>query len=266
MSEVKVFDNPEFGKVRALDIGGETWFVGKDIAEILGYANPRKALADHVEDEDKTYGVTICDAMGREQKPVCINESGLYGLVLGSKMAGAKKFKRWVTAEVLPSIRRHGMYAIDDLIDNPELGIRALTALKEERARRKALEIEADVLHRRVEIMEPKVSYYDLVLQCKDLLSTTEIAKDYGMSAKAMNQTLKEIGVQYCQAGVWFLYAKYQANGYTQTRTQSYEHADGSRGARLHTYWTQKGRRFIYELLKQKGVLPVIERQVPEKS
>ena len=111
-SELKVFENSTFGQVRTVEIDGEPWFVGKDVAEALGYSNTRKALADHVDGEDKTDGVTIRDSIGREQKPVIINESGLYCLILSSKLPGAKEFKRWVTSEVIPSIRKTGGYTL----------------------------------------------------------------------------------------------------------------------------------------------------------
>lgn len=112
MNEIKIFENTEFGAVRTIAIDGEPYFVGKDVAEILAYANPRKAIIDHVDEEDKTDGVTIRDSIGREQNPVCINESGLYSLILSSKMPNAKKFKHWVTSEVLPSIRKTGSYQV----------------------------------------------------------------------------------------------------------------------------------------------------------
>ena len=110
MNEMKIFENAEFGKVRTMIIEGEPWFVGKDVAEILGYSNPRKAILDHVDDDDKTDGVTIRDSIGRNQNPVFINESGLYSLILSSKLPTAKKFKKWVTNEVLPTIRKTGGY------------------------------------------------------------------------------------------------------------------------------------------------------------
>ena len=118
MSELQIFKNAEFGSVRTIAIDGEPYFVGKDVADILGYANPRKAIIDHVDEEDKTDGVTIRDSIGREQNPVCINESGLYSLILSSKLPTAKKFKRWVTSEVLPSIRKYGEYKLRNEIEN----------------------------------------------------------------------------------------------------------------------------------------------------
>ena len=110
---IQVFNNTEFGEIRSMTIDGEPYFVGKDVAAALGYTNTRKALIDHVDDEDRTGGVTIRDSIGREQKPTIINESGMYSLIMGSKLEGAKRFKRWVTSEILPSIRKTGAYATD---------------------------------------------------------------------------------------------------------------------------------------------------------
>ena len=257
MSKLEIFENSEFGEIRTVEINNEPWFVGRDVATVLGYSNPRKAIGDHVDDEDK--GVTKCDTLGGRQDLTIINESGLYSLILSSKLPNAKAFKRWVTSEVLPAIRKHGLYAIDDILENPDIAIQALTKLKEERAARKALELDNQVKSQQIAELQPKATYYDLILQCKDLLSVTEIAKDYGMSAKGLNAMLHELGVQYNQSGVWFLYAKYQHEGYTQTKTQNYNRPDGTQGSKVHTYWTQKGRLFIYNLLKSEGILPTIE-------
>lgn len=257
MQEVRVFESTEFGAVRALEVDGTPWFVGKDVAEVLGYSNPQKAIRDHVDEEDRTVNesFTVNGTMAS-----LINESGLYSLVLSSKLPGAKAFKRWVTSEVLPSIRKHGLYAIDEIIANPDMAIAALQALKEEREKRLAAELDKAVLGQQVAELRPKASYYDLILQCASLLSVTEISKDYGMSAKAFNKKLHELHIQYQQSGVWFLYAEYQDGGYTQTKTQNYSRSDGSQGARTHMYWTQKGRLFLYERLKAEGILPMIER------
>lgn len=223
MSELQIFKNAEFGSVRTIAIDGEPYFVGKDVADILGYANPRKAIIDHVDEEDKTDGVTIRDSIGREQNPVCINESGLYSLILSSKLPTAKKFKRWVTSEVLPAIRRHGIYAVDEVLNNPDMLIAALTELKEERARTKALMETVAVQNQQIVEMKPKASYYDVVLNCKDLVAISVIAKDYGWSANRMNQYLHEKGVQYKQGNkIWLLYQKYAEMGYTNTKTHSY--------------------------------------------
>lgn len=262
MSELQIFKNAEFGSVRTIAIDGEPYFVGKDVAEILGYANPRKAIIDHVDEEDKTDGVTIRDSIGREQNPVCINESGLYSLILSSKLPTAKKFKRWVTSEVLPAIRRHGIYAVDEVLNNPDMLIAALTELKEERARTKALMETVAVQNQQIVEMKPKASYYDVVLNCKDLVAISVIAKDYGWSANRMNQYLHEKGVQYKQGNkIWLLYQKYAEMGYTNTKTHSYPGSDGLMHTAVHTYWTQAGRLFIYGLLKADGILPTMEQE-----
>lgn len=119
MNNLQIFSNEEFGQVRTINIDSDVWFVGKDVAEILGYSNTRKALTDHVDDEDKLDGVTIRDSIGREQSPVFINESGLYSLILSSKMPNARKFKSWVTSEVLPTLRKTGHYEMENY--SPEM-------------------------------------------------------------------------------------------------------------------------------------------------
>lgn len=261
MNGIQIFQNAEFGSVRTADINGVPYFVGKDVAEILGYSNTRKALLDHVDEEDKSDGVTIRDSIGREQAPVLINESGLYSLILSSKMPNARRFKRWVTSEILPTIRKHGVYATDELIANPDLAIAAFTALKEEREKNRLLEQTTAVQKQQIAEMKPKASYYDVVLNCKDLISTSTVAKDYGKSAIWMNRYLHEKGVQFKQGEIWLLYQKYAEKGYTNTKTHSYSANDGTIHTKPHTYWTQKGRLFVYELLKADGILPTMEQE-----
>lgn len=219
MSELQVFQNAEFGSVRTAAINGEPFFVGKDVAEILGYSNTRKALTDHVDDEDKLDGVTIRDSIGREQSPVFINESGLYSLILRSQLPKARQFKRWVTSEVLPAIRRHGMYATEELIANPDLAIAAFQALKAEREKRIALEEAVAVQAQQIAELKPKATYYDVVLKCKDAVNISVIAKDYGWSAQRMNEYLHKKGVQYKQADIWLLYQKHAGCGYRSNGT-----------------------------------------------
>lgn len=257
MNELKIFENSNFGKVRTVLVDEEPFFVGKDVAKILGYSNPQKALRDHVVAEDKTANelFTVNGTQG-----ILINESGLYSLILSSKMPRACEFKHWVTSEVLPSIRRHGLYAVDEVLADPDMLINALTALKEERANRKRLEELNAAQAQQIAELQPKVSYYDVVLNCKDALSVSVIAKDYGWSAKKMNQYLHEHGVQYKQGGTWLLYQRYAEQGYTSTRTNTHLGKDGDVHTSVHTYWTQKGRLFIYDLLKEHGVLPLVEQ------
>lgn len=265
MQELKIFESTEFGEIRTVELDGKPYFAGTDVARALGYSNPRDAVARHCKGVVKHDGVSeTTNQHGTTTKQTIqmsfIPEGDVYRLIVSSKLPSAERFERWVFDEVLPTIRRHGLYAIDDIIADPDLGIRALLALKAEREARKALEVDNKIKDQQIAELKPKASYYDLILQCPSLLSVTEIAKDYGLSAKALNKMLHDLGIQFSQSGVWFLYSKYQSCGYTQTKTQNYSKPDGTQGARVHTYWTQKGRLFLYDVLKRRGVLPVIER------
>jgi prophage antirepressor-like protein len=257
--ELQIYKNAEFGSVRTTTIGGQPYFVGKDVADILGYTNPQKALRDHVDEEDKTLNesFTVNGTMA-----ILINESGLYCLILSSKMPNAKKFKRWVTNEVLPAIRKHGIYATDDLIANPDLAIAAFTALKEERERNKTLTAAVAVQQQQIAEMKPKATYYDVVLKCKDAVNISVIAKDYGWSGIRMNEYLHDKGIQFKQSDTWLLYQKHADKGYTRTNTHVYEDSNGFEHTKVHTKWTQKGRLFIYEQLKADGIYPQIEMEV----
>ena len=262
MYELQTFNNAELGSVRTVAINGEPYFVGRDVAEALGYERPAKAIADHIDSEDKDE-VPIQDSIGRMQKTHVINESGLYSLILSSKLPAAKKFKRWVTSEVLPAIRRHGLYAIDEILANPDIAIAALNELKAERERAKALAAAVAVQTQQIAEMKPKVSYYDIVLQCRDVLPISVIAKDYGWSANKMNKYLHNKGVQFKQGNkIWLLYQKYADKGYTSTKTHIYPDSHGNQHTVVHTYWTQQGRLFIYSLMRADGNLPLIEQEV----
>ncbi|ELP8674027.1 phage antirepressor [Staphylococcus pseudintermedius] len=251
MQELQIFNFEEL-PVRTLTVDDEPYFVGKDVAEILGYSKARNAIAKHVDFEDKK-DAPIQGPLGGTQKMTIINESGLYSLIFSSKLDSAKRFKRWVTSEVLPAIRKHSIYATDSVIEqtiqNPDYIIHVLTEFKKEREGRLVAE-------QQVQELKPKATYYDLVLQNKSLLSVSKIAKDYGMSARALNKLLHELGVQYKQGDIWLLYAKHQDKGYTQTSTYALDEEH----SKVTTKWTQKGRLFIYELLKNKGILPSIEK------
>lgn len=261
MNELQIFSNEQFGSVRVIEQNGDPWFVGKDVADILGYTNQNEAIQDHVDEEDKLNSKTLSSFelnLG-QRGGWLINESGLYSLIMSSKMPKAKQFKRWVTSEVLPSIRKHGLYAVDEVLADPDILISALMELKEERRKAKTLEDTVAVQNQQIAEMRPKASYYDVVLNCKDLVSISVIAKDYGWSAKRMNDYLHEKGVQYRQGKIWLLYQKYAERGYTNTKTHSYPGSDGDLHTSVHTYWTQAGRLFIYGLLKEDGIFPVME-------
>ncbi len=255
MNELTVFENKEFGSIRTVQIDGQPYFVGKDIAEALGYANTRKAIADHVDVEDK--GVTNCDTPGGKQRISVINESGVYSLVFSSKLEKAKQFKHWVTAEVLPSIRQTGAYmtaeTIEKVLYNPDAIISIAQQLK-------ALKLEVSQKNQLIGELKPKANYVDVILDNKGLVTITQIAKDYGMSGRQMNKLLYEFGVQYKQSGQWLLYSKYHDKGYTHSKTIDIVRSDGVPDVVMETKWTQKGRLFIYDLLKDNGIFPVIEK------
>ena len=259
MNELKIFENEQFGTIRTVEIDSTPYFVGKDVAEILGYERADNAIRTHVDDEDKLMHQISASGQGRNM--TVINESGLYSLILSSKLPKAKEFKHWVTSEVLPAIRKHGVYAVDEVLENPDMLISALQALKEEKAKAKRLTETLAVQEQQIAELQPKASYYDVVLNCKDLVSVTEIAKDYGRSAKWLNEKLHELGIQFKQGGkIWLLYQKYAEKGYTSTKTQTYNGNDGEIHTKVHTYWTQKGRLFIYSCLKAENILPVMEK------
>ncbi len=271
VDEMQVFKNLEFGQVRVAEIDGEPWFVGKDIAEILGYENATKAIRDHVDEEDRRIGVqnvtlSVEDTLGRQKYPTWINEPGLYSLVFHSRLPVAKRFKRWVTKEVLPSIRKHGVYVtnrtLDQMINDPASSLQLMMELKEEREKCTALETTVAVQTQQIAEMQPKASYYDMILQSADTVTITVIAKDYGWSARRLNRLLSEKRVQYKHGGIWLLHAKYQDKGYTKTVTYMTDETADKRHVQCWTYWTQKGRLFLYDLLKADGILPLIERDL----
>lgn len=259
MNELQVFKNVEFGSVRTVTIDRAPYFVGKDVADILRYQNGSRDINRHVDEEDRVK-IMLFDG-NQNKETIVINESGLYSLILSSKMPTAKKFKRWVTSEVLPAIRKHGLYGMDSLLNDPDLAIAAFTALKEEREKSKLLKDTIAIQNQQIVEMKPKASYYDVVLNCKDLVAISVIAKDYGWSARKMNAYLKEKGIQFRQGAIWLLYQKYAELGYTSTKTHPYNGKDGTIHTKPHTYWTQKGRLFIYDLLKVDGILPMMERE-----
>lgn len=260
MSKLTIFENKRFGTVRTLEENGKVIFCGTDVASSLGYTNPQKAIKDHCKKDGVTFR-SVIDSLGRTQQAKFISEGNLYRLISHSKLPAAEQFEKWIFDEVLPSIRQHGLYATDQLLNDPDLAIAAFTALKKEREKAKALEERIAIQNQQIVEMKPKVSYYDLVLNCRDLVAISVIAKDYGWSAKRMNSYLKDKGVQFKQGSIWLLYQKYAELGYTSTKTHSYNGKDGSVHTRPHTYWTQKGRLFIYSLLKSDDILPTIEKE-----
>lgn len=218
--------------------------------EVVRWERVEKYLAE--------FGVPTC---GHDDY---IPENIFYRLAMKAKNAAAEAFQAKIADVVIPSIRRHGAYmtpaTIEKILDDPDTIIRLATALKEERAKRQVLEQQINVQQQQIAEMQPKASYYDVVLNCKDLVAISTIAKDYGWSANKMNAYLHDTGIQYKQGNIWLLYQKYAEQGYTSTKTHSYPGNDGEVHTKTHTYWTQKGRLFIYGLLKSDGILPLMEK------
>lgn len=267
MNDLQLF-NFEGNKVRTLKVDDEPYFVGKDVASILGYSNSRKALKDHVDEEDKNT-VTIRDGITRgNPNQTVINESGLYSLILSSKMPNAKRFKHWVTSEVLPAIRKHGAYMTDEKAFNvvynknglADLLQQAADQLKEKDIKIEEVEAKNKNLTIQLEESNKKASYLDVILGTPDLLATTQIAADYGYSAMAFNKLLKSVGIQHKVNGQWILYKAYMGKGYVASKAFTFQDHRGRDRSRTTTYWTQAGRKLIYDVLKENEILPLIER------
>lgn len=280
-NNIKVFENSEFGKVRTVVLNNEPWFIGKDVAEILGYSNTNKAIQVHVDDEDKFIRSSRGTEMGKlftslkemqeklgRQDNWFISESGVYSLIFGSKLPTAKKFKRWVTSEVLPSIRKHGAYMTEDtikkVIAEPDFIIQLATELKKEQEQNKQLTETCSQQQQVIGELKPKADYVDKILKSDSLVTITQIAKDYGMSGQGMNKVLHDLHIIYSCNKQWLLYSQHQAKGYTFSETVDIPREDGTTKVVMNTKWTQKGRLFLYETLKKRNLLPLIERKEQE--
>lgn len=250
MNTPQIF-NFEHNEVRTFLENDVPYFVANDVAKTLGYKNPSKATNDHCKKAIETWGN---DSLGRRQKFKIIPESDVYRLIIKSNLPSAEKFESWVMEEVLPNIRKHGMYATDELLDNPDLLIEVATKLKEEKTLRLIAE-------QRVNELQPKADYYDRILNNKGLVTVSTIAKNYGMSAVSFNKLLHELGIQFNQSGTWLLYSKFQDKGYTHIEPFDYEDKNGNRQVKTRMKWTQKGHIFLYETLKKNNYLPMIERE-----
>lgn len=262
MNELQLFENPEFGQIRVVEKDGEPWFVAVDVCRALEIKNNRDAMT-RLDDDER--GVVLTDTPSGKQEMNIINEAGLYSLVLGSRKPEAKAFKRWVTHEVIPTIRKHGMYAtsitVEKMISDPDYAISLLQALKDERAKRKCLEEENEIQRQMIADYEPKVSYYDLILQSKESLTVTQIAADYGISAIELNRILHKCGIQHKVGKQWVLYRKYMGKGYTKSVTHQFYRTDGSCDSQMQTKWTQKGRVEIHKILERLGIQAVMDRE-----
>ena len=273
--ELQIFENPEFGEVRTVVIDDEPWFVGKDVAAALGYENPQKALRDHVDNEDKKMGErnvtpSIKDSLGREQYPVFINESGLYSLVLSSKLPTAKKFKRWVTSEILPAIRKHGGYMtpekVEEALLNPDVLIQLATELKEERNKNKALHdlaVEQDKhiarQNDKIAVLTPKGIFADAVSVSKTDILIGDLAKlikqnGHDIGQKRLFAWLREKGYLIKRKGLDWNMPTQRAMEMKLFRVKEtvVTHADGHTTVSKTTKVTGKGQ--VYFVNKFLGV------------
>lgn len=241
-NQLQVFDF-DGSNVRTVTINDEPYFVGKDVATILGYKRTADALKAHVDDEDKLTRQFTDSGQNREMK--VINESGLYSLILSSKLSSAKKFKRWVTSEVLPAIRKTGAYQAKPK-DNYTIPATYGEALQL-----------AATLQTKIEHDAPSLKYFHDQMRNPGLMTTTEIAKDYGWSARKLNKYLESKGVIYRQGNKWVIYQKYADKGYSQYEPFPY---DNNKGVKNNLKWTQRGKKFIYDLLAEDGIRPVLEQ------
>lgn len=243
MMELQLFNNKEFGEIRVLKIKCQPWFVGKDVAKVLDYNEPNKAIARHV-DEDDRMKHPIIDNLGRKQESWIINESGLYSLILSSKLPNAKKFKRWVTSEVLPQIRQTGGYIpFSQGESDEEFLARALIVAQ------KTL----DKKNKLIEEMTPRIAYLDKIQGYGNGITTKTIAADYGMSSIKFNQLLHDLHIQYKEGKMWHLYQEHKGNGY-EIITYYLD--------KPHMKWTLKGAEWLYRILKDNGYIPIVEKEM----
>ncbi len=244
--KIQKFRNEQFGEIRTMvDEKGEPWFVGKDVAKTLGYNQSDKAILRHT-DEDDRMKCTVTDNLGRGQSTFVINESGLYSLILSSKLPQAKAFKRWVTAEVLPQIRKTGGYIpLKDKEGEPlsdlEIVCRAMQILQNSLEQKERL----------IEELQPKADYTDEVLESVDCLTTTQVAKGLGMTVRELTNILLQQGIIYQQSGQYMLYAPYARQQFARNRTHTYRDLFGEVHTQTYLVWTERGREFIHKLFKQ---------------
>ena len=239
---IRTFKNEQFGRIRTMvDEKGEPWFVGTDVAKMLGYNQSDKAILRHT-DEDDRMKCTVTDNLGRGQNTFVINESGLYSLILASKLPQAKAFKHWVTAEVLPQIRQTGGYIPLKDKDGRELSdleimCRAMMIMK------KSIEQKEQLIAN----LQPKADYVDEVLDSVDCLTMTQVAKGLGMTVHDLTTRLLQDSIIYEQSGQYMLYAPYARKGLAATRTHTHRDLFGT--VHTHTYlvWTEKGKKFVTE-------------------
>lgn len=260
---VTIFNNPEFGEIRTAGTPSEPLFCLADVCKALGLSakGVNQRLGDGV---ISNYPIT--DRLGREQQALFVTEDGLYDVILDSRKPEARAFRKWVTSDVLPIIRRTGGYikTTEEMTDTEILAKAMLVAqntIEKRNERIAQLEAENDGQKQLIAQMKKGNDYLNAILASKGTITITQIAADYGMSAQAMNRRLKDMRIQRRVNGQWILYSGYMAKGFVLSRTISFTRASGRQDTRMQTEWTQRGRLFLYDALKEIGILPLIERQ-----
>lgn len=264
-TQITIFNNPQFGNIRTAGTADNPLFCLADVCKALDL-QPSAVIRRL--DDGVISSNPISDSLGRQQIANFVNEDGLYDVILDSRKSEAKKFRKWITSDVLPAIRKNGSYSLPSgyLPDfsNPAEAARAWADQYEkvQIESKRVLEAEKQVLELSdtVASMRPKAEYYDIILASKETVTITQIAQDYGMSAKAFNVLLRNFGIQHKVAGQWILYAKYLPFGYVQSEPILIDHKNGTKGTKMFSKWTQKGRLFLYEELKRRSYIPLIER------
>lgn len=262
------YSNVEFGLLDIFQIGAKFWFPASECALKLGYMNPRDAVKRHctghgVVKHDVIFPYKHSNGTESEIKRNInlIDEGNLYRLIVKSKLESAQRFESWVFDTVLPSIRKHGAYitpsVLEEIQKNTEKNAELLSELAKEQKSRTELEDQCSMLIATAKQNEPKVSYYDTILQNSSVMPITLIAKDYGYSARKFNKMLFDMGIQFRVGRTWALYQKYAGFGYTHNNVV-FTIGDE---AKIHMCWTQKGRKFLYDILKNHDILPKIEKK-----
>lgn len=263
-NKIEVFTKAEFGELRTVNVGDKIMFVASDVAKALGYSRPADAITAHCKGSVKHRLPTN----GGMQELKIIPEGDVYRLITHSKLPAAEKFESWVFDEVLPSIRKHGAYMTEDAIKKvmaePDFIIQLATELKKEREQNEQLTETCSQQQQVIGELKPKADYVDKILKSDSLVTITQIAKDYGMSGQGMNKVLHDLHIIYSCNKQWLLYSQHQAKGYTFSETVDIPREDGTTKVVMNTKWTQKGRLFLYETLKKRNLLPLIERKEQE--
>ena len=263
-NKIEVFTKAEFGELRTVNVGDKIMFVASDVAKALGYSRPADAITAHCKGSVKHRLPTN----GGMQELKIIPEGDVYRLITHSKLPAAEKFESWVFDEVLPSIRKHGAYITEDtikkVIAEPDFIIKLATELKKEQEQNKQLTETCSQQQQVIGELKPKADYVDRILKSNSLVTITQIAKDYGMSGQGMNKVLHDLHIIYSCNKQWLLYSQHQAKGYTFSETVDIPREDGTTKVVMNTKWTQKGRLFLYETLKKRNLLPLIERKEQE--